>query len=39
MARGYEAQARQVAWCVLAHNLWLLAGLPRNGQEQVPKAS
>jgi hypothetical protein len=39
MARGYEAQARQVAWCVLAHNLWLLAGLPRKGQEQVPKAS
>lgn len=39
LARGHEAQARQVAWCVLAHNLWLLAGLPRSGREQVPKAS
>jgi hypothetical protein len=39
MARGYEAQARQVAWCVLTHNLWLLASLPRKGREQVPKAS
>ncbi len=39
MAKGHEAQARQVAWCVLAHNLWLLAGLPRKQSEQVPKAS
>lgn len=39
LARGHEAQARQVARCVLAHNLWLLGGLPRKKWEQVPKAS
>lgn len=39
LAKGHETQARPVAWCVLVHNLWLLAGMPRKGQEQVPKAS
>jgi hypothetical protein len=28
LAKGYQNQARQVAWAALAHNLWLLTGLP-----------
>lgn len=28
LAKGYENQARQVAWAALAHNLWLLTELP-----------
>ena len=28
LAKGYENQVRQVAWAALAHNLWLLTGLP-----------
>jgi hypothetical protein len=28
LAKGYENQTRHVAWAVLAHNLWLLTGLP-----------
>lgn len=28
LAKGHENQARQVAWAVLAHNLWLLTSLP-----------
>jgi hypothetical protein len=29
-AKGHTNQARQVAWTVLTHNLWLLAGLPKG---------
>jgi hypothetical protein len=30
VAKGHENQARLVAWNVLTHNLWLLAGLPKR---------
>jgi hypothetical protein len=39
LAKGHQAQARRVAWCVLTHNLWLLAGLPLQRPEKIPKAS
>jgi hypothetical protein len=28
LAKGYDSQARQVGWAALAHNLWLLTGMP-----------
>lgn len=39
LARGYENQARLVAWNVLTHNLWLLAGLPKRELRALRKAS
>jgi hypothetical protein len=39
VAKGYENQARQVAWNVLTHNLWLLAGLPKREARALSKAS
>jgi hypothetical protein len=38
LAKGYENQARQVAWNVLTHNLWLLAGLPKREVRALRKA-
>ena len=35
LAKGHENQARQVAWAVLTHNLWLLAGLPTKRKQLV----
>ena len=32
-------RARQVAWNVLTHNLWLLAGLPKRESRALRKAS
>lgn len=29
LSKGHENQAREVAWNVLAHNLWVIARLPR----------
>ena len=33
LAKGHQNQARLVAWNVLTHDLWLLAGLEAGGQE------
>ena len=32
LAKGYQNQGRLVAWNVLTHNLWLLAGLPKRAR-------
>ena len=39
LAKGHENQARQVAWAVLTHDLWLLAGLPKCEKRVFRKAS
>lgn len=39
LAKGYENQGRLVAWNVLTHNLWLLAGLPKREPRALSKAS
>ncbi|MFN3323787.1 MAG: hypothetical protein ACK5AZ_09850 [Bryobacteraceae bacterium] len=39
LAKGHENQARLVAWNVLTHNLWLLAGLPKRGSRALRIAS
>jgi hypothetical protein len=39
LAKGYENQGRLVAWNVLTHNLWLLAGLPRRESRALSRAS
>lgn len=39
LAKGHENQTRQVAWNVLTHNLWLLAGLPKREPRALRKAS
>jgi hypothetical protein len=39
LAKGHENQARQVAWAVLTHDLWLLAGLPKREKPAFRKAS
>jgi len=37
-SKGCEHRALSVAWAVLAHNLWVLARLPRAAAEQEQKA-
>lgn len=37
-SKGFEHREQAVAWAILAHNLWLLAGLPRV-QECLKKAA
>jgi IS5 family transposase len=37
--KGYEFRALSVAWAVLAHNLWVLARLPRAAEETERIAS
>jgi hypothetical protein len=39
VAKGHQNQARQVAWNVLTHNLWLLASLPKRESRALRKAS
>ena len=39
LSKGHENQARQVAWSVLAHNMWLLAGLPMKRKSEFRKAA
>ena len=39
LAKGYENQARQVAWAALAHNLWLLTGLPVKRRTALRQAA
>ena len=38
-SKGYEFRSLSVAWAVLAHNLWVLARLPRAVEEQEQIAS
>lgn len=39
LSKGYENQNREVAWSVLAHNLWVIARLPRTEARALTKAS
>jgi len=39
LSKGHENQSREVAWSVLAHNLWVIARLPRAGARALAKAS
>ena len=39
LSKGYENQSREVAWSVLAHNLWVIARLPRVEGRALAKAS
>ncbi len=39
LSKGHESQSREVAWSVLAHNLWVIARLPRSAPQALVKAS
>jgi len=39
LCKGYENQSREVAWIVPAHNLWVIARLPRCPAMALAKAS
>lgn len=39
LSKGHQNQARQVAWTVLTHNLWLLAGLPQRARRAIALAA
>jgi IS5 family transposase len=39
LSKGYENQSREVAWSVLAHNLWVIARLPQAHVKVLTKAS
>ena len=39
LVKGHENQARLVAWNVLTHNLWLLAGLPKRESRALRRVS
>ncbi|HZL51484.1 MAG TPA: hypothetical protein VFC37_11110 [Terracidiphilus sp.] len=39
LSKGHENQNREVAWSVLAHNLWVIARLPRGQVRALAKAS
>lgn len=39
LSKGYENQSREVAWSVLAHNLWVIARLPQAHVKVLKKAS
>jgi hypothetical protein len=39
LAKGYENQARQVAWAALAHNLRLLTDLPMKRKTVLRRAA
>lgn len=39
LAKGFESQARQVAWAALAHNLWLLTGLAIKRKQAFRQAA
>jgi hypothetical protein len=39
LSKGHENQSREVAWSVLAHNLWVIARLPRSAAQALVKAS
>lgn len=39
LSQGYGNQQREVAWGVLAHNLWVIARLPRGPAKALARAS
>jgi hypothetical protein len=39
LSKGYGNQQREVAWSVLAHNLWVIARLPRAAAKKLAQAS
>jgi hypothetical protein len=39
LSQGYGNQQREVAWSVLAHNLWVIARLPRDPARALAQAS
>ncbi len=39
LSKGHENQSREVAWSVLAHNLWVIARLPRSQGKALATAS
>ena len=39
LSKGHENQSREVAWSVLAHNLWVIARLPRGPAKALANAS
>jgi len=39
LSKGYGNQQREVASSVLAHNLWVIARLPRGAVEELAQAS
>ena len=39
LSRGYANQNREVAWSVLAHNLWVIARMPRVQAAALAQAS
>jgi len=39
LSKGYENQSREVAWSVLAHNLWVIARLPQADVKALANAS
>jgi hypothetical protein len=39
LSQGYGNQQREVAWSVLAHNLWVIARLPRDQAKALAQAS
>ena len=39
LSKGYRNQNREVAWSVLAHNLWVIARLPQGPARALAKAS
>ena len=39
LSKGYGNQQREVAWSVLAHNLWVIARLPRAAAKKFAQAS
>jgi hypothetical protein len=39
LSKGYGNQQREVAWSVLAHNLWVIARLPRGAAQELAQAS
>ena len=39
LSKGYGNQNREVAWSVLAHNLWVIARLPQGAARALAKAS
>ena len=38
-SKGFEYRELSVAWAILAHNLWLLAGLPKQKIKRLKKAA
>ena len=38
LSKGYENQNREIAWSVLAHNLWVIARMPHGAARALAKA-